>query len=174
MSLNASPISKKTFMPDIEKNFYVRSNETVSCPVCNGKLLVVGSRTRKLIREDDDNVTLNIRRLQCHSCGKIHHELPDCIVPYKRYSAEIIVEAVTTDTLRSTFSGETSTLIRLRVWFKLLLDYVSRLREHFLLLYKINISNIAIDTIGGLKRIVRILVNSSFWAQTRLAMTVRT
>ncbi|WP_307545897.1 DUF6431 domain-containing protein [Paenibacillus sp. V4I5] len=31
---------------------------------------------------------LVIRRLHCSQCLKIHHELPDCIVPYKRYESE--------------------------------------------------------------------------------------
>lgn len=136
--------------------------------------MVSGSRARKLIQENDDKVTLIVRRMKCCNCKRLHHELPDCIIPYKRFSTEVIAEAVTTDASDSTFSGETSTLIRLRVWYRLLLDYVSRIREHFLLIHKTNISDIAIDTIGGLKRIVRILANSHLWPQTRLAMTVQT
>ena len=73
-----------------------------------------------------------------------------------------------------TFAGEISTLLRLRVWFKLFLSYVSRIRDHYLLLYKIDISTIKLNTAGGLKRIVRILTNSNLWPQTRLALTVRT
>ena len=115
-----------------------------------------------------------IRRMKCKKCGRIHHELPDCLVPYKRFCVEMIAEAVTSEISDSTFPGETSTLIRLRVWFKLVLDYVSRLREHFLLLYKTDISAINAGTTGGLKRIVRILSGSNLWPQTRLALTVQT
>jgi hypothetical protein len=60
-----------------------------------------------------------------------------------------------------TFTGETSTLLRLRVWFKLFQSYVSRIRDHYLLLYKIDIFTIKLNTSGGLKRIVRILTNSN-------------
>ena len=115
-----------------------------------------------------------IRRMKCKKCGRIHHELPDCLVPYKRFCVEMIAEAVTSEISDSTFPGETSTLIRLRVWFKLFHDYVSRLREHFLLLYKTDISAIDLKTTGGLQRIVRILCNSNLWPQTRLALTVQT
>lgn len=112
--------------------------------------------------------------MKCKKCGRIHHELPDCLVPYKRFGTEAIAEAVTSEISDSTFSGETSTLIRLRVWFKLFLDYVSRLCESFLLLYKTDISYIDMKTTSGLKRIVRILCNSNLWPQTRLALTVQT
>lgn len=95
-------------------------------------------------------------------------------MPYKRFCVDMIAEAVTAPNSDSTFPGETSTLIRLRVWFKLFLDYVSRIREHYLLLYKTDISAINVGTIGGLKRIVRILSGSNLWPQTRLALTVQT
>ena len=31
-----------------------------------------------------------IRRLKCSNCGKLHRELPDCLVPYKHYASEEI------------------------------------------------------------------------------------
>ena len=31
-----------------------------------------------------------IRRLKCSSCGRLHRELPDCLVPYKHYASEVI------------------------------------------------------------------------------------
>ncbi len=31
-----------------------------------------------------------VRRMKCPSCRKLHIELPDCLVPYKQYAAEII------------------------------------------------------------------------------------
>ena len=135
---------------------------------------MAGSRSRKLINNNGEKILLMIRRMKCKKCGRIHHELPDCLVPYKRFCVEMIAEAVTSEISDSTFPGETSTLIRLRVWFKLFHDYVSRLREHFLLLYKTDISAIDLKTTGGLQRIVRILCNSNLWPQTRLALTVQT
>jgi hypothetical protein len=54
---------------------------------------VVGSRPRKYLQEDASQVILIIRRLRCMECNKIHHELPDILVPYKRYKSECI-EAV--------------------------------------------------------------------------------
>ena len=100
--------------------------------------------------------------MQCCSCKRIHHELPDCIIPYKHCCTELVAKAVSEDTNEAgTFVGETSTLIRLRVWFKLFREYVSRVRDHYLLLYKINISELNLNTVGGLKSIVRLLANTN-------------
>ena len=127
-----------------------------------------------MINSDGEKVFLIIRRMKCKRCGRIHHELPDCLVPYKRFCVDLIAEAVTVPASDSTFPGETSTLIRLRVWFELFLDYVSRIREHYLLLYKTDILAINARIVDGLKRIVRLLSNSNLWPQTRLALTVQT
>ena len=113
--------------------------------------------------------------MKCQSCGRIHHELPDCIDPYKRCCTELVALAESDHAVDAdTFPGENSTLVRLRVWFKLLREYVSRVREHYLLLFKTDLFSIKLNTAGGLKRIVRILANSNLWPQTRLALTVQT
>ena len=157
------------------KLFYVRSNEIVFCPVCGAKLSVVGSRKRKLKCDDGKTKKLIVRRLRCDRCNKIHHELPDCVVPYKRYSADVISEVVMADNESDTsFSGETSTFLRLRTWFSLLRNYLSRIRELLKMRFSVDISNVNPATVGGLKSIVRLLVNSNLWPQTRLAITVRT
>ncbi len=49
-----------------------------------------GLRKRKLIDTDGQKVALMIRRLCCRKCCRLHHELPDIVVPYKRHSAETI------------------------------------------------------------------------------------
>ena len=48
-----------------------------------------------MYREDGSTATLIIRRLRCRKCGRIHHELPDSIVPYKRYDADAIETKLT-------------------------------------------------------------------------------
>lgn len=79
-----------------------------------------------MIDEDGSGIKLIIRRMKCQGCGRLHHELPDCIVPYKRCCTELIALTVSdNDVDADTFPGEISTLVRLRVWFKLLREYVS-------------------------------------------------
>ena len=60
--------------PYTKNFFYVRSSETLSCPICNGKLTVSGSRYRKMIDEDGSDIKLIIRRMKCQGCGKLHQE----------------------------------------------------------------------------------------------------
>ncbi|MED4936026.1 DUF6431 domain-containing protein [Heyndrickxia coagulans] len=43
---------------------------------------VIGTRDRKAIDRSGKKHIYNIRRLQCEQCGKIHHELPEFLVPY--------------------------------------------------------------------------------------------
>lgn len=43
-----------------------------------------------MLLEGQECRTYKIRRLECKPCGKLHRELPDCLVPYKQYAAEVI------------------------------------------------------------------------------------
>lgn len=49
---------------------------------------------RGVIMPDGCKHSYLIRRLQCPECHHIHHELPDFIVPYKRYCASVIEAAI--------------------------------------------------------------------------------
>ncbi|MEW5785724.1 MAG: DUF6431 domain-containing protein, partial [Bacillota bacterium] len=49
---------------------------------------MIGSRKRTFINEAGEREILIIRRLRCKNCKRVHHELPDIIVPYKRYNSE--------------------------------------------------------------------------------------
>jgi hypothetical protein len=64
--------------------------EISHCPTCQTILTVRGTRERKIRKREDEKQILIIRRLYCNKCDRLHHELPDCIVPYKRYGAEAI------------------------------------------------------------------------------------
>ena len=112
-------------------------------------------------------------------CHRIHHELPDAVVPYKRHCADTI-EEILSDKDSTTYPCETSTAARLQVWFSLLLNYWERaltalrhIHENDVLIQK-EIANLLplqpprLIT-GWLKKIVRILVNAGFWIQTRSA-----
>lgn len=61
-----------------------------------------------MIRQaDGDSRTLLIRRLRCGDCGRVHHELPDIVVPYKRYDSETIEEILSPKDNSPSFPGET-------------------------------------------------------------------
>ena len=157
----------------------MRSNETPYCPHCERALRAVGSRTRSVRRNDGSLNKLIIRRLRCDHCKRIHHELPDENVPFKRYSAKAI-EEILSSREEGTYPCEISTAARLRIWFSLLHEYFERALNALKYLYKQDeqfleeLSSLIpfIPTrfsAGWLRRLVRILVNSGFWPQTRSA-----
>ncbi|MGI6467766.1 MAG: DUF6431 domain-containing protein [Syntrophomonadaceae bacterium] len=65
--------------------FFVRSLEQIACPCCSGILKAISRRKRSCIDSLGEKVILSIRRLRCVECKRIHHELPDMLVPYKRH-----------------------------------------------------------------------------------------
>ena len=58
-----------------------------NCPLCGGRLSAIGTRRRHFIREDGTKAVLMIRRYRCEGCDRIHHELPDFLLPYKQHTA---------------------------------------------------------------------------------------
>lgn len=161
--------------------FIVRGREEVLCPICYQKMKIIGSRQRGVIDYYGNKRPLIIRRCQCDTCNKIHHELPDIIVPYKRYTADAIEKILTGNTLLEDHDCEESTLIRLKSWFFLLKNHFQKTLESLKTLYSYDpqicqtigkitpLQNHARFSDGWLKVLVRILVNSNRWVQTRSA-----
>ncbi|QNU66246.1 hypothetical protein EHE19_015370 [Ruminiclostridium herbifermentans] len=150
--------------------FYVRGKEYVSCPSCGYGLRVVGSRKRKYINKDGDKITLVIRRLKCSNCKRIHHELPDILIPYKRYES-CNIENVLTDLKNSTVAAEESTFYRWKKWYEYLsiriLNYfvsiLSRLGKKYIIFVNINLMTYLKKYPKWLSRIVTQLVNFNLW-----------
>ena len=72
---------------------------------------VIGSRKRKYINGIGEKIILAIRRLRCSHCAKVHHELPDILIPYKRYGSESI-EVVVSGESELTVAADESTINR--------------------------------------------------------------
>ena len=53
--------------------FFVRSLEQIDCPCCTGRLEGIGRRKRGCIDSLGEKIILNIRRLRCIECERIHH-----------------------------------------------------------------------------------------------------
>lgn len=168
----------KTLIPE----FFVRSKELSICPCCSGCLKSIGSRIRKVKDSFGDTIKLRIKRLRCRTCNKIHHELPDLIVPYKRYNSNCI-ESVVTDDKALTVPADESTLLRWKAWF-------NKSTHHFsgcLVSIAIQTGKGSVedsydsmsllqrlwhhvgDAEGWLARVVRPIVNSNNWVHTRSA-----
>lgn len=73
------------------------------CPICGGELRYYDKVKRILRTKYRRTEWLDIRRLKCKVCGKLHRELPDNIYIYKQYEADIIDGVIdgliTSDTL---------------------------------------------------------------------------
>ncbi|WP_369681816.1 DUF6431 domain-containing protein [Alicyclobacillus macrosporangiidus] len=161
--------------------FFVRSAENVPCPCCQGELRVIGSRKRIWVQSSGDKVKLIIRRLRCRDCNKIHHELPNFLVPYRRHEAQVIEEAVTD---KATPVGvEQSTLRRWRQWFEVFAPYAAGCLESIADRFQWTVESssahpqTALHRIGRvvghhpgwLARAVRPIANLHLWRHTRSA-----
>ena len=155
--------------------------EQITCPHCLSELFPYDRRDRKYRDQNGDWKILVIRRLRCSNlrCRRIHAELPDFLVPYKRYTVSSI-EAVLTGTAQVT-PVEESTRQRWKRWYR-------QLRNHFLGVARsvwrkqaeITRTLFASPTIEGssiwdeisfsLAELVRLTVNSGNWLTTRTAL----
>jgi len=162
--------------------FSVRCAEVVPSPCCGEELRVIGSRKRKIVSGGGDHRLLIIRRMRCCQCLKVHHELPDCIVPFKRYESECI-EQVATEAA-TTVAADDATLRRWKGWFQEQSAYLlGALRSIAIRFHQNPVEKSSVpsqsahhgigryvgDAPGWLARIVRPVVNANLWVHTRSA-----
>lgn len=163
--------------------FFVKSTEQIPCPCCGEKLKVIGSRSRKYRKSTGEIIEIIIRRLRCSKCNKIHHELPDNLVPYKRYDSESI-EVVVAGNDKLDVAADDSTITRWKGWFKTmsshfigcLISVATRYEKETV----IDLSALPKSVLGRiyyfvgstslwLARVVRIVANLNNWLHTRSA-----
>lgn len=121
--------------------------------------------------------------MQCEVCRRIHHELPDLLVPYKRYTAESM-EQVIDDRKPMDVAADESTLYRWHAWFRKWIRYVSgcfqSIAKRFQLDFPVWNGSDSLQTVlrefgrkgaspGWLANIVRPVANAHFWVHTRSA-----
>lgn len=163
--------------------YYVKSLENSICPICSSsKLASIGSRQRKVLDGNGETLLLVIRRLRCRNCNRIHHELPDLIVPYKRYSSEEIETIIESEPGNSACETccENSSIYRLRRWFQSISGHMAgclgaiaaQRGLPIIAKYRSSLQNIKAytgDAPGWLARTVRTLSNTNNWIHTRSA-----
>ena len=142
---------------------YVLADEELVCPACRGTALIgKGWRKRKLIKGNETVLTMNIHRIRCKDCNKMHHVLPDIIVPYKRHDSGNI-DKVTENILSESIYDE-STINRIKAWWRKILLYLAA--------FELNKSEIEIPLKPTVKQVVCILVNANLWPRTHTALDV--
>ena len=134
---------------------------------------VIGSRKRGLKCLDGEKIELILRRLQCQAngCKKIHHELPDKVVPYKRHESQTIEKILDTPNFQATDCPcEHSTANRVKSWYSRLQKYFegtlrALMEIHTDIEEKIqkSMQTIQARVSGWLCLLVRMVVNSGRW-----------
>jgi len=74
--------------------YYVYTEEEQVCPVCGGILKYRDTRKRKVIDAEGRICNYHLRRFKCLACRTQHTELPDTILPHRRYSKAMIDNAL--------------------------------------------------------------------------------
>jgi hypothetical protein len=142
------------------KERVITEEGTLSCPICNEQLNMLGWRDRKVIGPEGEKIVLEIRRLRCSGCKKIHHELPDFLVPYKRHCSETIEEIITGE--GETTNCEERTIRRIKIWWAALLMYfmgvLGSLTEK---------TGVEFSEPKKLREVVRAVANAHLWIHTR-------
>jgi len=171
--------------------FFIKSEEEIAlCPNCGGLLEYHSSRVvRKLTNKTGMKQAYNIRVLKCtnKSCPTTYHrELPDIIIPYKRYDTESIEEVIAQNDSEVTVAADESTIRRWRKWFRqsatqIIMALVSvcivigdKAGPSSLIFQNTNkpvetVKKIVKRKVKWLNEAVRILVNSSKWEFNRSA-----
>lgn len=166
--------------------FFVRSAEVVPCPVCQGPLVVVGSRPRSVIKPTGEKTWVIIRRLRCTSCRRIHHELPDIVVPYRRHQATSIEDVVGDEQGAVSVAADESTLGRWRRWFEAWVPYATGALESIRRRLKLPLETASTspesalqilgrfvgEGPGWLARVVRSLANMNLWVTDPFGLSV--
>lgn len=155
--------------------------EQIPCPYCQSVLDHYDRRDRKYRDINGDQKALVIRRLRCCNlqCRRIHAELPDFLVPYKRYAVDVIT-AVLTGTAFVAPTEET-TRQRWQVWYFQIRDHLlgvaTSVRRNLqeiarTLLASPSTKSFEVPPLSGLSlaELVRLTVNSGNWITTRSAM----
>lgn len=60
------------------------------CSTCGEAIKYYDSVLRVVKRKGGSKEWIPVKRYKCYNCGKIHRQLPDDILPYKQYDADII------------------------------------------------------------------------------------
>jgi hypothetical protein len=113
-----------------------------------------GLRLRRLIDNDGEKIVLKIRRLNCDQCGRLHHELPDVIVPYKRHSAETI-KAIIEGT---EVAEDRRTIGRIKAWWQIVVIYFLNILKSLGEKY-----GLPLVPKPAFRELVRAVVNSGNW-----------
>jgi len=136
--------------------FVVTGTEAISCPKCRGELQQRDRRRRGLIDAEGTKHIYSLRRLRCKKCGRLHTELPDFVVPYKRYSAEVVEKVSKGERVDTPY--EERTRQKIRVWYKKVIGHLQGVWRQ-----QVNLGFASPCVVPSFVFLVRATVNSGNW-----------
>jgi len=170
-----------------EEIFIITGMEDQPSPCCRDKLSVHGTCKRKL-KAFGGTAVMRLRVMEC-KCGKTHREMPDGIIPYERYSAEMLCaifsEGSPVDCIDNAEekpiddilfpmkeeyacdAGMCDKSVRQRIveWISWFLAYVESIEE-----LRSSLKDTYNSLCSKLRHYVSVVVNSGRWKQHRFAM----
>jgi hypothetical protein len=114
-----------------------------------------------MLKRDDEKQILIIRRLYCKKCDRLHHELPDCIVPYKRCGADEIKNIISgkeAEKHPTKRIGGENTIRRIRGWWEAVKPYFLSILLTLVARFGVSYGNPP-----AFKETVRAVANSNNW-----------
>ena len=139
-----------------ERIFVITGTEHLTCPICGGKLAAYDRKARKVHTRSSGTLVLRLRRLRCKNCGRFHTELPDFLVPYKRYSRESIEDVLAGS--RSGSPDDERTRSKIREWYRQIRIYLDGIWKRLA-----NQKLASPKRIPTFAQMVTAAVNSGFW-----------
>jgi uncharacterized protein YbaR (Trm112 family) len=136
--------------------FVMTGTETISCPKCHGELELRDRRRRSVIDAEGRQHVCSVRRLRCKRCGRLHTELPDFIVPYKRYSAAVIVSVSEGEGINVPY--EERTRQKIRAWCERVISHLQGVWRQ-----QVNLGFVSPYIVPNFVSLVRATVNSGNW-----------
>jgi hypothetical protein len=120
-------------------------------------------RERHYKNENNNKETIVIRRLCCNGCKKIHHELPDILIPYKRHCRETI-EKILSENRKEVEEVECdeSTVQKIKAWWSSMQLYFSSVMQSLSEKLEMKFTEPL-----KVREIVRAVANSHLWIHTR-------
>ena len=136
--------------------FVISGTEPLTCPICGGRLTAYDRKVRKVRTKTGEIETLLLRRLRCKNCQRLHTELPDFLVPYKRYSRESIEDVIAKS--RTGAPDDERTRNKIRTWYRHIRVYLDGIWQRL-----VNQKFASPQKIPTFLELVTAAVNSGFW-----------
>ena len=163
-------ISISRFSKVIKNNIVIITGfELLPCPKCAGELYCRGTCHRHSIDSSGQVTDYRLRVLKCRECGKTHRELPESLVPYKRYDAATIIIMRDKPNDAPCSPSVQSRILKWLAWF---IAYANHIRESQSLILAVTLPKaVGAIQLSSFISLVKIVVNSGFWSHNHSGMT---